>query len=125
MMALLLDTHVFVWLGWGDPRLSKRARDAILLEDEKVFVSVITRWELALKERRFGPLMGVPFDLLMARASFEPLDLRFDVPSRIAALPDIHKDPFDRILVAQALSEGLTLVTADRQVRRYPVQTLW
>lgn len=124
-MALLLDTHVFVWLGWGDARLSQRALDAVLAEDEVVFVSVISRWELLIKERRHGPQLGLPFDLLMARSGLEPLDLRFDVPTRISGLPDIHNDPFDRLLVAQALAEGLTLVTADRQVRRYPVQTLW
>jgi PIN domain nuclease of toxin-antitoxin system len=99
--------------------------DAILAEDEVVFVSVITRWELVIKERRYGPQLGLPFDLLMARSGFEPLDLRFDVPTRISALPDIHTDPFDRLLVAQALAEGLTLVTADHHVRRYPVQTFW
>jgi PIN domain nuclease of toxin-antitoxin system len=124
-MALLLDTHAFVWLGWGDPRLSQRVKDAIGAEDEMVFVSVITRWELAIKERSHGPQLGMPFDVLMARGGFEPLDLRFDVPTRLSALPDIHQDPFDRMLVAQALSHGLTLVTADRDVRRYPVQTLW
>jgi PIN domain nuclease of toxin-antitoxin system len=67
----------------------------------------------------------MPFDVLMARGGFDPLDFRFDVPTRISALPDIYADPFDQMLVAQALPRGLTLFIADLEVRRYFVQTLW
>ncbi len=94
--------------------------------DQIVFVSVVSVWELAAKQRRSRDLvLPEPVTILMNRSNFLPLDFKFDVPSLLADLPDIHGDPFDRMLVAQALFHNLTLVTGDRAVRRYPVDTLW
>jgi PIN domain nuclease of toxin-antitoxin system len=124
-MPLLLDTHAFIWLAWNDEQLSRNVVDAVLRPDEIIYVSVITRWEIALKEGRRGFRFGENFDLSMAHSEFLPLDLTFDVPKHLADLPPIHADPFDRMLIAQALSLDLTLVTCDRKMRQYPISTFW
>lgn len=124
-MPLLLDTHAFVWLAHGDERLSKHAIEAVSTPDEIVYVSVLTRWEIALKEGRRGFRFGQDFDVAMENSGFKPLDLGFEVPALLSSLPSIHADPFDRMLVAQALSIRGTLVTRDAMLHRYPVETLW
>jgi len=124
-MKLLIDTHVLIWMATGDKRLTRRAADTLSDPDQEVSVSVVSRWEIALKHRTPGFRMSVPFDRLLRQSGFQGLDLAFDTPSLIEDLPDIHRDPFDRILVAQALLHDLTLISGDRQVRRYPVPTLW
>lgn len=125
-MNLLIDTHVFIWAGSGDRRMSKRAADHIANAANLVFVSVISHWETAAKARRHSSFrLSEPWNETMERYALTPLDLEFDVPTRIADLPDVHGDPFDRLLIAQALHHGLTLVTNDRMIRRYPVKTLW
>lgn len=125
-MALLIDTHVFVWIATGDPRLSSRAIDSVMDPDRQVFLSVVSRWEVVLKQQRH-PEFRLPqgFDKLMQASGFATLDLSFDVPGRLESLPPIHDDPFDRLLIAHAVHEQLTFVTADRNIRRYPVPTLW
>ena len=124
-MPLLLDTHVFVWLAWGDRRVSHAAIEAISVPGERIYLSVVSHWELQIKGMRSDFDLGAPFDVTFARSAFLPLALDFDVPRRLDALPKIHKDPFDRILIAQALAMRLTLVTRDAAIRRYPVPTLW
>lgn len=124
-MPLLLDTHAFIWIARGGSQLSLRVAEAVSAPNETVYVSVLTRWEIALKEGRRNFSFGEDFDHAVARSGFEPLDLGFDVPALLQSLPALHGDPFDRMLVAQALSIGATLVTRDAMLRRYPVETLW
>lgn len=125
-MNLLIDSHVFVWTAFSDRRLSRRAIEALANADNQIRISVVTRWELAAKQRRHAAFaLPEPFDRLLHRAGYQPLDLEFDVPRQLETMPDIHGDPFDRMLVAQALHHGLTLVTDDHLIRRYPVETLW
>ena len=124
-MKLLIDTHVFIWLATSDTRLSTRATDMLLDPANAVMISVVSRWEIVLKQRSTDFRLPVPFDFLVQRSGFMPLNLEFGVPAIAETLPDIHADPFDRMLVAQALASELTLVTADKTVRRYPVSTLW
>lgn len=123
---LLIDSHALAWFASGDRRISKAARDALTDPAQEVFVSVVTYWELEVKRRRSADfVLPEPVPAYMQRAGFSPLELEFDVPAQIAQLPDIHGDPFDRLLVAQARHHGLKLVTNDRMIRRYPVETLW
>lgn len=125
-MNLLLDTHVFIWFGAGDARLGRANLRTISDPDNRVFVSVVSRWEIELKRTRHAEFeLPEPFDSAMARSGFLPLDLLFAVPSLLATLPDIHRDPFDRLLVAQALHHDLFLVTSDSMISRYPVNILW
>jgi PIN domain nuclease of toxin-antitoxin system len=123
---LLIDSHALAWFASGDRRVSKAAREALTDPAKEVFVSVVTYWELEVKRLRSPDfVLPEPVPAYMQRARFSQLNLEFDVPSRIAQLPIIHGDPFDRLLVAQAVHHGLTLVTNDRMIRRYPVETLW
>lgn len=125
-MRLLVDTHALIWFATADPNLSSLASSAIADPDNQVYVSVISRWEIILLRRKHrGLTLHEDVEQLIDRAFFERLGLAFDVPGRLAELPMIHTDPFDRMLVAQALSHDLVLVTADSQIPLYPVRTLW
>lgn len=124
-MKLLIDTHVLIWAANGDRRLSKKTAPLLTSPDHEIFVSVVSRWEIALKQRKQEFQLLRPFAELMAESSYLPLDLSFETPKYLSQLPAIHSDPFDRILVAQALLEDLTLITSDRTIHRYPISTLW
>ena len=122
-MRLLLDTHVLVWLRRNGPiSLAARAR---LAEATDLFASVVSGWEYEIKRTKGHPDFSEPFAELLNQSTIERLPLTIDVLPAYADLPPIHSDPFDRMLVAQAISEGLTLVTSDARVRRYPIETLW
>lgn len=118
-MRLLLDTHVYLWSVLDDRKLSKRARQLILDADE-VFVSAATIWEASIKAG-LGKL-DVDVDELVAEisaAGFAELPVRVAHAALVRDLPDIHRDPFDRLLVAQAMTEPLRLVTADAHLAKY------
>lgn len=120
-MRLLLDTHTVVWAITEPERVAPEALGLIESSENEVFVSVISPWELAIKlSRRRIELPRVFYETLRdGQFSLLPVTIRHT--EVIAALPHHHRDPFDRMLVAQAQVEGLTLVTADREIRRYPV----
>ena len=121
----LIDTHVLVWMATGDKRLSQTARALLTSPDAAIHVSVISEWELVLKSRTSGFRLPLPFELLVARSGFTRIDLVSGTPQLVELLPAIHADPFDRILIAQALFHGYTLVTRDSDIRKYPVPTFW
>jgi PIN domain nuclease of toxin-antitoxin system len=118
-LRILLDTHAFLWWRLDAPELSKRVRDLLLDPSTQVHVSAVVGWEIAVK-RALGRLVfdGTVADAV-AEEGFEPLPIRLAHTDGLAALPMLHRDPFDRLLVAQARSEGLALVTCDAQVRSY------
>lgn len=124
-MALLLDTHTFVWLARGDRKITRTVAEAVSDPDARIFVSVISRWEIAIRHRDPELLLKEDFAIVMERSTYVPLDLSFEVPAKLRALPPIHADPFDRLLVAQALHHDMTLVTRDEHIPSYPVKTLW
>lgn len=120
MTGLLLDTHVLVWWLHGDPRLSQRAR-ARVSGAKRVCVSTISLWEVAIKASTGR--MTVDMDDMVASIAaygFDALSIGYDHAMALTTLPLIHRDPFDRMLVAQSLSESLVLLTADRVLSRYP-----
>jgi PIN domain nuclease of toxin-antitoxin system len=131
MMSLLLDTCVFLWLIWDEPPLHARARELIADPVNEVFVSVASVWEAAIKHGK-GRL-----DVRAAGSVVEHFTkerMRHDIASlpvyenelrHLAALPAVHQDPFDRLLVCQAIEHGLTLVTPDPLIRSYPIKTFW
>ena len=123
-MIALLDTHALLWWLADDARLGAGARETMADPASVVFVSAASVWEIAIK-RATGTLT-VPDGLTeqVEDAGFEPLPIGFDHAERVATLPMHHRDPFDRLLVAQAQIEGATLVTIDRRIRAYEVTVL-
>ena len=118
-MRLLLDTHIYIWALMDSRKLTKAARQAILDADD-VFVSAASIWEAAIKPR-LGKL-DVDVNLLASEiqaSGFIELPVRATHAAMMRELPDIHGDPFDRLLIAQAMSEPLRLMTADAQLAAY------
>ena len=123
-MTLLLDTHVFLWWRLDSRRLNRAARETIATA-EIVWVSAASAWEIAIK-RTLGRLeLDEPFASMVDDSDFSALDVTFAHAQRAGILPPHHADPFDRMLVAQALVEGATLITHDRQLQPYDVPILW
>ena len=128
-MRLLLDTHVFLWWILDDPRLSARARRLIADPRNEVLFSAASAWEIAVKTApgRLSlpqrPERFVPRQL--AINGFQPLPIRLEHALRVYGLPDHHRDPFDRLLITQAIEDRLTIVTADPQFGKYQVRVVW
>ena len=118
-MRLLLDTQVFVWVIQDSERLSQAAREAILGASE-VYVSAASIWEIAIKAR-LGKIDADPGRMIqaIAESGFAPLPITAVHAAFVAQLPDHHKDPFDRLLVAQAWTEPLRLLSSDPLVAQY------
>ena len=118
-MRLLLDTHIFLWAVTDSRKLKASARREIT-DAEQVFVSAASIWEIAVKVR-LGKLDGDPEDLAASieGSGFLELPVRAQHAARVARLPLHHADPFDRLLVAQAMSEPLVLLTADAALTKY------
>jgi PIN domain nuclease of toxin-antitoxin system len=123
-LRLLLDTHVFIWWCAGDRRLRASGRKAIR-EATEVFVSAATAWEIAIKVALGKLEFPVATDAALRTAGFQELPIRSVHADATRGLPDHPRDPFDRLLIAQARIEGLTFATADRALRSYEVEALW
>lgn len=123
-MKLLLDTHVLIWLLAGDTRVSAEVRSAITSAENLVFVSAASIWEISIKQG-LGKL-DVPGDVnvQVAACRFESLPISSEHAWWAGALPPHHADPFDRMLIAQALHERLTIVTHDAKFTAYDVRVL-
>ena len=121
-MRLLLDTHVAIWWDAGHP-LSPTAYDAIASAHE-VYLSAASAWELAIKAALGKVTTSRSLATVASDSGFLELPVLLRHTERLAELPPLHRDPFDRLLVAQALVEGLTLVTRDAQLVAYPVATI-
>lgn len=123
-MRLLLDTHALIWWLGDEPMLGQEARVAMSDPHNDVFVSALTFAEIAIKQG-VGKLNG-PFisDDLLAEQGMSPLALTPRHSRKLAEMPLHHRDPFDRLLIAQALEEGLTIVTADSRFSAYGVPIL-
>ena len=128
-MKLLLDTHVWLWCAIEPHRLRDAVRAAIFDPDNSVHVSAASIWEVALKHEIGRLPLPVPLPDFVATQTglgiAEVLDITAAHAVAAGALPRHHRDPFDRMLVAQAHVEGLTLVTADEALRAYGVPLLW
>jgi PIN domain nuclease of toxin-antitoxin system len=123
-MKLLLDTHAFLWWDVNDARLPDTHRSAIASPRNEVFVSAVCVWEIAIK-RAVGKLnFGQAVGNAIKEHGFVPLPITVEQAEWAGGLPQLHRDPFDRLLVAQAQLEGLILVTVDEQILRYQVPRL-
>lgn len=128
-MRVLLDTHTLLWWLDGDRRLSRRARGAIAEDENTVLVSAASAWEISIKVR-LGKLPGAvevaaELPAILREQNFEPLPIALAHALRAGNLPGPHRDPFDRMLIAQAQTEDVALVSNERVFETYGVRRLW
>ncbi len=128
-MRVLLDTHALLWWRAGDKRLSKRARAIVADEENEIFVSAASAWEVATKHRigklvQAGPLV-VHFARETRQQGFSELPISLDHAQVAGSLPGEHRDPFDRMLVAQAREEKMALVSSDEVFDGFGVERVW
>lgn len=128
-MTILLDTHTVLWFWWDDPQLSATAKALILDPANRKLVSPASPWEVAIKVSLKklnigGPYLGF-FPQQMARTNFDFLDMTDEHMAAVAALPFHHRDPFDRMIVAQAMTENIPVVSVDVAFDPYGVTRLW
>lgn len=126
---MLLDTVTFLLAIEDERRVSDEARKYIEDPDEQVYLSAVSAWEITIKHALGKLDLPMPPDRLVPmareRLGAEELVLREDSVLRVGRLPPLHRDPFDRALVAQAISMGMTILTPDEAIRQYPVPTIW
>jgi len=123
-LRLLLDTHVMLWAISDPGRLSVQARSAIASEENEVFVSVVSPWEIAIKKSRNRIETPDDLDRGLESSRFKLLPVLLRHTKAIEKMPHHHRDPFDRMLVAQAIVDGMILVTADRKLTHYAAALL-
>lgn len=128
-MRVLLDTCTFLWIVAGAADLSRRARELFSDPGNTVRLSAVSGWEISVKHSLGRlPLPDPPGQFvpeMRERHGIEPLPLDEASALHLSLLPDLHRDPFDRMLICQALVHGLVLLTPDRLIQRYPVRTEW
>ncbi|HSD28271.1 MAG TPA: type II toxin-antitoxin system VapC family toxin [Vicinamibacteria bacterium] len=128
-MRLLLDTHAFLWWVGASRELSRRARSAVGSGRNECFLSIASGWEIAIKVSLGTLKVQGALDRFLpeqlAANGFQALTIDLKHCARVAALPFHHRDPFDRLLVAQALEDGLAIVTADPVFAKYGVERVW
>lgn len=120
-MNFLLDTHVLLWWLDDNPTLSEKARSVISDGEHLVFISAATIWEIRIKEALGKLKIPRNFQKVLGDQSFEMLDITSEHAHAIRDLPDHHRDPFDRMLVAQAKTESFSLVTRDKHLKKYNI----
>src|SRR6185437_5909245 len=127
-VRILLDTHVLLWWAEGSPKLSRRARLAIQNQDATILVSAVSAWEIASKARSgrlaAGPLLA-DFQGELEQEGFAELPISAAHAVRAGLLGGAHKDPFDRMLIAQAQAEDLPIISGDRLFDSYGVRRIW
>jgi len=128
-MRLLLDTHTFLWWINNDPLLSDSARIAISSERNECFLSLASCWELAIKASIGKLRLTKPVERFIPEEltanDFQLLSIDFRHIAKVETLPFHHRDPFDRLLVAQVLTEKMTIISADDMLSEYGVKRLW
>ncbi len=128
-MRILLDTHSFVWWNAADSRLSKKALDLLADPANTLLLSVVSAWELVVKTQagklRLPEPPSVYVPTRIAHYAMEALPVTLAHVLAAESLPLLHRDPFDRLLVAQAVSERVPILTIDPAIKRYPIKVLW
>lgn len=123
-MNLLLDTHILLWWLDDNPVLKMKDQQTIANGNNLIFISAVSIWEIRIKAA-LGKLIIPPnFQAVLKEQDFEPLSITVDHAHAVAQLPPHHQDPFDRMLVAQAIMERFTLVTYDDEIPKYNVPIL-
>lgn len=128
-MRVLVDTHTFLWALLHDHRLSANAKQILRSNEDELVFSLVSLWEIAIKIK-IGKLNAVGSSVAyirdeMSSYGMELLPIRYEHILQLEALPPYHSDPFDRLLAAQAVAEGLPLLTGDKMFKGYPVELIW
>ncbi len=128
-MRLLLDTHVFLWWVYDDPKISNAIRELIFDVENEKYVSAVTAWELSIKaslgKLRLHSDVDKFFSKYTSENYFEVLPIQLTHIFQTEHLPHHHKDPFDRLLIAQAQTEGLRIISADKAFDAYHLERIW
>lgn len=128
-MKVLIDTHVFLWVLVSPKKLSLRARSVIESGDNHVLLSTASLWEIAIKEQVGKLSLPNPPERYLRRriaeSDIEMLPVSAEHALRLFSLPVHHKDPFDRIIIAQSKEEDIAVITADAVMRRYEIEVIW
>jgi PIN domain nuclease of toxin-antitoxin system len=128
-MKFLLDTHTFIWYVTNDSKLSSTARELINDGNNEVFLSIASIWEMAIKQSIGKLNFELPFELFITRQlavnNFRPLNIKIDHLNVVANLPLHHRDPFDRLIIAQSMVEQIPIVGIDKVFDSYSVRRLW
>jgi PIN domain nuclease of toxin-antitoxin system len=128
-VKLLLDSCTFLWIVGDDPHLSATARAMFRDPVNETFLSAVSAWEIAVKNALGNMPLPEPADryvpMFREREAIEPLPLSEEMALQVVRLPMIHRDPFDRLLICQAIAEGMAILTPDQLIRQYPVRTIW
>lgn len=129
MTSLLLDTHAALWFLWDDPQLSEQAKAIMEDADNRKLVSIASCWEIAIKVGLGKLDLGEPSRSFLpreiARNNFELLPISLDHATMVEGLVAHHRDPFDRLLIAQAMTEGFSLVSIDGVFDQYGIHRVW
>ncbi len=127
-MNLLVDTHALLWFVAGDARLSVKAQDAIKAPDATVYVSIASWWEMAIKCSMQRLTLDDPLDVFIAQRvqeGFRILNIETQHLPALVSLPFHHRDPFDRLIISQAMQEDMAICTGDAAFARYDVRIIW
>lgn len=128
-MKLLLDTNTFIWFIAGDSRLSNDARIAIEDLNNDKWVSMVSVWEIAIKHSIGKLSLSAPFSVLIPQQirknGFDLLDIKFARTASVTTLSFHHRDPFDRLIITQAIVEGMDVVSIDAAFDSYPITRIW
>jgi Uncharacterized protein conserved in bacteria len=122
--SYLLDTNVLIWLSSDLKRIPRSVLDVLEDSESALWVSTVSFWELAIKQTLGKIDASIRFDQMEKRPGISELTISSKYTTELRSLPMLHGDPFDRMLVAQAMVEGMVLVTGDRRLARYPVAVL-
>lgn len=128
-MRVLIDTHTFIWDILDDPRSSRKARQILSSDTNELVLSLVSLWEIAIKIKT-GKLNTIGSSVAylrdeMAAYGMELLPIRYEHILQLESLPHHHNDPFDRLLIAQAATESLPILTADEKFKQYDVKVIW
>ncbi len=128
-MRLLLDTHTFIWFFTGNPKISNQVRVLIENEDNEKLLSTASIWEIAIKQSTGKLSFYLPFEVFITQQlslnDFTLLEIKIDHLAVVATLPFHHRDPFDRLLIAQAMVEQIPILSTDSAFDSYLIQRLW
>jgi len=124
-VRLLIDSHAFLWWSEALPSLGNSAHEAIADPTNEVLISVAALWELTIKASSGKLSLPAELETMVGHQRFAVLSITFPHLRCLAALPRLHRDPFDRMMIAQALAEGIPIATSDRVFAAYGVQVVW